>query len=113
MTRPVENGTSTASSVAPTTLPSVNLDDVVASTIDGYPASLTIVVRLEEGSARDLELFEPLRMVAAAFLADHTSTDLLSDSTKKELSAIVVREAAMLNRVAVEAAFVTNLTITL
>jgi hypothetical protein len=52
-------------------------------------------------------------MVAAAFLADHTSTDLLSDSTKKELSAIVVREAAMLNRVAVEAAFVTNLTITL
>jgi hypothetical protein len=113
ITTPVANGTSTASAPAATTTPTVRLEDVEAFTSDGYPASFTIVVRLGENSSRSLELFAPLRAAATAFIADHTSTELLSQAGKKELSAVVVSQAAHLHGVTVEATFVTNFTLTL
>jgi hypothetical protein len=113
MTTPVANGTSTASTTAAATNPTVRLEGVEAFTSDGYPASFTIVVRLTENSSRNLELFAPLRDAATAFIADHSSTELLSQAGKKELSAVVVRQAAHLHGVTVEATFVTNFTLTL
>ena len=112
MTTPVANGTSTASSSASSANPAVSLD-VAATTTDGYPASLTIVVQVGEGSSSNKELLEPLRVTAVAYLADHTSTELLSKTVKQGLADLIEKEAAMLNGVTIEAARVTDFAITL
>lgn len=113
MTKPVANGTSTASTAVETTLPSVSLEEVSSSTSDGYEATLVIVVKLSKDSSSNVELLEPLRGAASAYIADHTSGQLLSNDGKAGLAALVEREAAMINGVEVTSALVTNFTITL